>query len=220
MYCVRVLRLAYRQKKVLQQRLPAPGVINQFSYTVQKDQAKKLFTLLSKYAPEAKKDKRQRLKEEAKHKADGKKAADTAKPIIVKFGLNHVTSLVESKQAKLVVIAHDVVPIELMIFLPDLCKKMNIPYCFVKGKARLGKFVHQKQCTCLALTEVRKEDMNDLNNLSTYFNGVYNQNVGIRKLYAEPVLSARSQHKQDKRKGKGKKKAAPKPEPSKPAEGS
>jgi len=60
----------------------------------------------------------------------------------VKFGLNHVTELVEAGKAKLVVIAHDVDPIELMVFLPALCRKKNIPYAFIKGKARLGKLVH------------------------------------------------------------------------------
>lgn len=36
------------------------------------------------------------------------------------------------------VIAHDVDPIELVVWLPALCRKMEIPYCIVKGKARLG----------------------------------------------------------------------------------
>lgn len=35
-------------------------------------------------------------------------------------------------------IAHDVDPIELVVWLPALCRKMEIPYCIVKGKARLG----------------------------------------------------------------------------------
>ena len=61
---------------------------------------------------------------------------------MLKFGLNHVTELVENEKAKLVVIAHDVDPIEMMVFLPALCRKKGIPYAFVKGKARLGKLVH------------------------------------------------------------------------------
>ena len=60
----------------------------------------------------------------------------------MKFGLNHVTELVEEGKAKLVAIAHDVDPIEMMMFLPALCKKKNVPYCFIRGKARLGKLVH------------------------------------------------------------------------------
>jgi len=43
-----------------------------------------------------------------------------------------------------VIISHDVDPIELVVWLPALCRKMNIPYCIVKGKARLGHVVHKK----------------------------------------------------------------------------
>ena len=37
---------------------------------------------------------------------------DKARPVAVKMGMNHVTSLVEERKAKLVVIAHDVDPVE------------------------------------------------------------------------------------------------------------
>jgi large subunit ribosomal protein L7Ae len=57
---------------------------------------------------------------------------DKKKPMVVKFGLNHVTTLVEAGKAQLVVIAHDVDPIELVVWLPALCKKQGIPYCIVK----------------------------------------------------------------------------------------
>jgi large subunit ribosomal protein L7Ae len=56
-----------------------------------------------------------------------------------------------------VVIASDVDPIELVVWLPALCRKMDVPYCFVRGKAALGKLVHLKNAAVLALTEVRKE---------------------------------------------------------------
>ena len=36
------------------------------------------------------------------------------------------------------VIAHDVDPIELVVWLPALCRKMEVPYAIVKGKSRLG----------------------------------------------------------------------------------
>lgn len=58
--------------------------------------------------------------------------SEKKKPLVVKFGLNHVTTLVESGKAQLVVIAHDVDPIELVVWLPALCKKMGVPYCIVK----------------------------------------------------------------------------------------
>jgi len=66
------------------------------------------------------------------------------KPKFVKYGLKHITALVEAKKAKLVLIAHDVDPLELVLWLPTLCKKKDIPYMIVKGKARLGQVVHKK----------------------------------------------------------------------------
>jgi large subunit ribosomal protein L7Ae len=54
------------------------------------------------------------------------------KPVVVKYGINHITQLVESGKAQAVVIAHDVDPIELVVWLPALCKKMGVPYCIVK----------------------------------------------------------------------------------------
>lgn len=196
----------HRQKKILWERLSIPGPINQFTHTVEKDQASKLFKLLSKYVPETRVQKRQRLKEEAQNKADGKEQKQGDKPMTLKFGLNHITTLVEEKKAQLVVMAHDVVPIELMVFLPALCRKMEVPYCFVKGKARLGALVHQKTVTCLALTDVNKEDLNDLSNLRQFFNASYNQNTGIRTLDGEPVMGIKNQHKRNR--GRGRKKRA------------
>jgi large subunit ribosomal protein L7Ae len=40
-----------------------------------------------------------------------------------------------------VVIAHDVDPIELVVWLPALCRKMEVPYAIVKGKSRLGAVI-------------------------------------------------------------------------------
>jgi large subunit ribosomal protein L7Ae len=120
--------------------------------------ASQLLKLLAKYQPESHKEKKQRLLKEAEAKQGGADAKKTAKPVVLKFGLNHVTTLVEEGKAKLVVIAHDVEPLEMMVFLPALCRKKGIPYCFVKGKARLGKLVHTKTATCVAVTELRKED--------------------------------------------------------------
>lgn len=82
--------------------------------------------------------------------------------MFVKYGLNHIVALIEAKKAALVVIAHDVDPIELVVFLPALCRKMGIPYVIVKGKARLGTVVHKKTSAVVALQEVRSEDQRDL----------------------------------------------------------
>ncbi|OIC70058.1 hypothetical protein A7L55_22495, partial [Acinetobacter baumannii] len=89
--------------------------------------------------------------------AEGK-TVEVKKPIVVKYGINHVTYLIEQSKAQLVVVAHDVDPIELVVWLPALCRKMNIPYAIVKGKARLGAIVHKKTATALCLTSVKNED--------------------------------------------------------------
>lgn len=65
--------------------------------------------------------------------------ADKKKPIVVKYGLNHITTLIESGKAQMVVIAHDVDPIELVCWLPALCKKMGVPYAIVKVAPLAGR---------------------------------------------------------------------------------
>ena len=62
-------------------------------------------------------------------------------------------------------IASDVDPVELVVWLPALCKKMDIPYCIVKNKSRLGALVYQKNATALCLTSVNKADESELRNL-------------------------------------------------------
>ena len=142
--------------------------------------ATNLFKMLLKYRPEDKAAKKERLLKRAQAENEGK-TIEAKKPIVVKYGLNHVTYLIEQvrhrfsvllnnllmkgntfmatnidtadliffflqNKAQLVVIAHDVDPIELVVWLPALCRKMEVPYCIVKGKARLGSvcFIHCK----------------------------------------------------------------------------
>jgi len=162
-----------RQRAILKQRIKVPAAVNQFTKTLAKDQAATLFKLLGKYKPETRKEKATRLKTAAANEVDGKKAAATPKPKVIKYGLDHVTQLIESKKAKLVVIAHDVNPLELTIWLPTLCRKMNVPFVIVKGKARLGYLVHKKQAAVLALTEVEKEDEAGLQQLQDLANTAF-----------------------------------------------
>jgi len=151
-----------RKRKILKSRLRVPPTINQFTHTLDKNAATELFTLLNAHRPETPKEKKARLLA-ASQKKDAQ--ADTAKPTTVKFGLKHVTALIESKKAKLVVIAHDVDPIELVVWLPTLCRKKGIPYVIVKGKARLGTVVHKKTATALAFVTVRPQDKTSFTNL-------------------------------------------------------
>ena len=152
-----------RQRKVLNLRLKVPPAIAQFNNTLDRNTAAQTFKFLNKYRPETKPEKKERLLKEASAVADGKKKEDVSKkPFTVKYGLNHVVALIEAKKASLVVIAHDVDPIELVVFLPALCRKMGVPYVIVKGKARLGTVVHRKTAAVLAIQEVKSEDQREL----------------------------------------------------------
>eukprot|EP01056_Protomagalhaensia_sp_Gyna25_P005415 Protomagalhaensia_sp_Gyna_25__5414@NODE_701_length_2813_cov_801_123648_g547_i0_p2_GENE_NODE_701_length_2813_cov_801_123648_g547_i0NODE_701_length_2813_cov_801_123648_g547_i0_p2_ORF_typecomplete_len225_score54_64Ribosomal_L7Ae/PF01248_26/1_6e25TROVE/PF05731_11/0_087_NODE_701_length_2813_cov_801_123648_g547_i062736 len=163
-----------RKKAVLLHRLKTPGAIKQFRDAINKNEATQLFRLLMKYRPETAQAKKERLVNEAKAREEGKEP-QSKRPVVVKSGLNHVTDLVEQKKAKLVIIAHDVDPIELVVWLPSLCKKMQVPYCIVKGKARLGTIIHKKTTACLALDSVRKEDQAELDQLIQNFMPQFNE---------------------------------------------
>ncbi len=59
----------------------------------------------------------------------------------VRKGTNETTKAVERGQAKLVVIAEDVDPPEVVAHLPLLCEERKIPYVFVPSKEKLGDAV-------------------------------------------------------------------------------
>merc|ERR1712100_349760 len=155
-----------RQRRILYQRLKVPPAITQFTRTVDKNTATDLFKMLNKSRPESNEQKEERRKAAA----EGKGAAAKAKDNSVKCGINQIARLVESKKATMVVIAHDVDPIELVVWLPALCRKMDVPYCIVKGKARLGQVVYKKTATALAFTAV-KSDFNDREDVNRRWGG-------------------------------------------------
>jgi len=154
--------------------------------------------LLKKYEPETQEAKKARLLEMAQQKKEGQEVK-TKKPQVIKYGLNHVTTLIENKAAKLVVIAHDVDPIELVAWLPALCRKKEVPYCIIKGKGRLGQLVHKKAAACIALTTVSKEDQKDLETLANNFKGQFNDNVEHRRRWGGGIMGIKSQHVMQRR---------------------
>ncbi|XP_019454256.1 PREDICTED: 60S ribosomal protein L7a-2-like isoform X2 [Lupinus angustifolius] len=184
-----------RKKRILKQRLKVPPALNQFTKTLDKNLATSLFKILLKYRPEEKAEKKERLLKRAQAEADGK-PLEAKKPIVVKYGLNHVTYLIEQNKAQLVVIAHDVDPIELVVWLPALCRKMEIPYCIVKGKARLGTVVHKKTASVLCLTTVKNEDKLEfsrvLEAIKANFNDKYDE---YRKKWGGGIMGSKSQAK-------------------------
>jgi large subunit ribosomal protein L7Ae len=170
----------------------------QFRHTLDKARAAETLRLFANYTPETKAEKKERLRAVAEQVSKGEEVEKTHPGPITKFGLKHVTTLIEQKKAKLVVIAHDVDPVETIIWLPALCRKMGVPFAIVKGKARLGALVHQKTATCLALTDVKGQDEAKLANLQEYFMEEFNNRV-IRQ-WGGKVMGSKTQAMLAKRK--------------------
>merc|ERR1712176_737765 len=183
-----------RQKRILYQRLKVPPSVNQFTQTLDQQTATQLFKLLHKYRPETKAEKKARLTSQAEKKAEGKPETTGKKPMNVKYGINHITNLVEAKKAQLVVIAHDVDPLEIVVWLPALCRKMGVPYCIVKGKARLGKLVHKKTATAVAITSVPQESLKDLTTLCENFTAQFNENKEVYRKVGGGIMGVKSNH--------------------------
>ena len=64
------------------------------------------------------------------------KARETGK---IKKGTNETTKACERGLAKLVIIAEDVDPPEIVAHLPILCDEKKIPYVYVPSKKKLGE---------------------------------------------------------------------------------
>ncbi|KAJ1512367.1 60S ribosomal protein L8B [Coelomomyces lativittatus] len=193
-----------RQRAILKRRLKVPPAIHQFSRVLTKNAAMRVFKLLHSLRPETQLAKRRRLRAMAELKLKMKKDPSLTKkaptkllkPITVKFGLNHVVSLIEMKKAKLVVIAHDVDPIELIVYLPALCRKMNVPYMIVRSKSRLGTVVHQKKVTALVVTEVKPGQQAELVKLQQLARKYFNdQGEELRKSWGGGKLSLKAKQK-------------------------
>ncbi len=63
-------------------------------------------------------------------------AASTGK---IRKGTNEVTKAIERGTGKLIVIAEDVDPPEVVAHLPILCDEQSLPYAFVPSQQELGK---------------------------------------------------------------------------------
>jgi len=57
----------------------------------------------------------------------------------IRKGTNETTKAIERGQAKLVLIAEDVDPPEIVAHLPLLCDTKKVPYVYVPSKKRLGE---------------------------------------------------------------------------------
>eukprot|EP00177_Eucheuma_denticulatum_P000037 GFKZ01000072.1.p2 GENE.GFKZ01000072.1~~GFKZ01000072.1.p2 ORF type:complete len:269 (+),score=55.24 GFKZ01000072.1:209-1015(+) len=189
-----------RQRKILLVRLKVPPSINQFRLPMDASTTSALFKMMSKYKPETSIQKKERLASMAEAKEAGADPTSSKKPMMLKYGINHVTELVEQKKASLVVIAHDVDPLEIVVWLPALCRKMDVPYCIVKCRARLGTLVHKKNAAAVCITGVRAEDKAEfakiLESCRSNFNDRYEE---VRKRWGGGIMGIKSQHKTEKK---------------------
>merc|ERR1711865_230488 len=180
-----------RQRRILYQRLKVPPAISQFTKTVDKNSATDIFKMLNKYRPESKEQKDERRKATAEKGAAPAKSKDQS----VKCGINQIARLVESKKATMVIIAHDVDPIELVVWLPALCRKMDVPYCIVKGTARLGQVVFKKTATALAFTGVKSEDQGAFAKLVDNVKSNFNDRGQDLQRWGGGIMGAKSQER-------------------------
>nr|BAN41204.1 60S ribosomal protein L7A-1, putative [Entamoeba invadens] len=196
-----------KEKRILMKRLKVPPAVNIFyNHTLDKQNALSLFKVLDHIKPEESAVRRARIKAAAKELAEKlakkekapKATKNTAVKPFVKSGLNLVTKLIEKKQAKLVIIAHDVCPLEMVLFMPYLCKKLEVPYCIVKGKARLGKIIHKKTAACLAITDIAKEDTATFNALVENVKSLYFDNVHMYREFGGRINGFKHNQKQMK----------------------
>lgn len=57
----------------------------------------------------------------------------------VRKGVNETTKAIDRGIAKLVVMAQDVTPEEILMHLPILCEEKQVPFAYVPSKLELGK---------------------------------------------------------------------------------
>lgn len=183
-----------RKKRVLQRRLKVPPALNQFTKVLDRTSRNELLKLIKKYAPETRKARRARLQKVAEEKKQQpNKTVSTKAPLAVVTGLQEVTRAIEKKTARLVVIANNVDPVELVLWMPNLCRANKVPYAIVKDMARLGDAVGQKTSTCVAFVDVNAEDEAALKNLIRSVNARFlSRSDVLRRQWGGLQLSLRS----------------------------
>jgi len=157
-----------RQRRIFCQKLKIPPAIFQFTRTLDKNMTNQLFQLLSGY----KKTGILKNNTSFKKNLETKKIKNT---ISIKHGINTVAKLVKNQKSLFVLIAHDVNPIDCVVWMPTLCSKMGVPYCIVKNKSKLGSLVDRKTTSCITLTYLNSKDNGDLEKLLECFRKNFNE---------------------------------------------
>ncbi|KAF9188026.1 60S ribosomal protein L7A [Haplosporangium sp. Z 767] len=100
---------------------------------------------------------------------------------VLKHGLNHVADLIIKDRVKLCIIAGDVDPVDLVAWLPALCRKKKVPYGIVDRKVRLGTLVNKKSVPCVVFTEIRDEEKSEFKSLVEAIKANYTERKKVQK---------------------------------------
>mmetsp|Transcript_17758 Transcript_17758/g.36418 ORF Transcript_17758/g.36418 Transcript_17758/m.36418 type:complete len:219 (-) Transcript_17758:7908-8564(-) len=152
-----------KKRRIFIQKLKIPSVISRFTKVLDKNMSKQVFQLLNKYKIEEKKTK--------EGVEDSKK---NHKPLFLKHGINSVSRLILKKKALFVLIAHDVNPIECVVWLPSLCLEMNIPFCVIKSKSKLGRLVNRKKSSCISMSNISGKHEEEIKKIIFCFRANFN----------------------------------------------
>jgi len=84
----------------------------------------------------------------------------------IRKGMNEVTKSIERNSAKLVVMAEDVSPPEILFHVPLLCEEKSVPYGYLSTKKELGNVVRINiGSSAIAIENVGTGNDNILNDL-------------------------------------------------------
>lgn len=79
----------------------------------------------------------------------------------VRKGTNETTKAIERQQAKIVYIAGNVDPPEIVYYLPPLCEEKKIPYIFIDDKKDLGAAIGLSKISSAAAAIVDEGKIKD-----------------------------------------------------------
>nr|MDO8083267.1 50S ribosomal protein L7Ae [Candidatus Sigynarchaeum springense] len=79
----------------------------------------------------------------------------------IRKGTNEATKAIERKQAKLVFIAANVNPPEIVYYLPPLCEEKKVPFIFIDDKKDLGAALGLEKISSAAAAIVEEGKLKD-----------------------------------------------------------
>lgn len=109
-------------------------MFNQFTQALCHQIASQLLRLADKYISEIKQEKEQRLFAKAEKKTASKGNFPSQWPPVFRAEVNSATILVENKKTQKVLIAHDMDPMELAVYLPSMCHRIELLTALSRGR--------------------------------------------------------------------------------------